>query len=129
MEILLEMLWQVFGEILLQVLAEFLVELGLHCLADPMRKERHPIVSVIGFTLWGLGAGAASLFVLPHSAIANPDLRLANLLVTPVLAGLAMVLVGRVRARRGQDLIRLDRFGYAFLFAFSMALVRFVWAS
>ena len=39
-----------------------------------------------------------------------------------------MVLVGRVRQKKGQNLVRLDRFGYAFVFAFAMALVRFIWA-
>jgi hypothetical protein len=51
-----------------------------------------------------------------------------NLFLTPAAVGALMVLLGRARARKGQDLVRLDRFGYAFLFAFVMALVRFMWA-
>ena len=37
-----------------------------------------------------------------------------------------MMLVGRLRDRRGSALVKLDRFGYAFIFAFAMAIVRFV---
>jgi hypothetical protein len=36
-----------------------------------------------------------------------------------------MALLGAWRARRGQDLIRLDRFAYGYLFALAMAAMRF----
>ena len=129
MEVLLEFLFQIFGEVLLQLFIEALVELGMHSLAETVQRPRHPVYAAIGFVLLGLIAGAVSLLVLPHSPIAAPQLRLANLIVTPVVIGLVMMLVGRLRAKRGQDLVRLDRFGYAFLFAFAMGLVRFVWVS
>jgi hypothetical protein len=35
-----------------------------------------------------------------------------NLVITPVVAGLPMALMGRWRARRGDSLLRLDRFAY-----------------
>jgi len=37
-----------------------------------------------------------------------------------------MAMIGKIRGKRGQNLVRLDRFGYAFIFAFLMALVRFI---
>jgi hypothetical protein len=40
-----------------------------------------------------------------------------------------MMLVGKLRLKRGQNIVRLDQFGYAFVFAFAMALVRFTWAA
>jgi hypothetical protein len=40
-----------------------------------------------------------------------------------------MMLLGWFRLKKGQELVRLDRFGYAFVFAFAMALVRFIWAA
>jgi hypothetical protein len=36
-----------------------------------------------------------------------------------------MCLVGAWRLRREQELVRLDRFAYGYLFALAMALVRF----
>ena len=42
--------------------------------------------------------------------------------------GLVMMMIGRARLKKGQSLVRLDQFGYAFTFAFAMALVRFIWA-
>lgn len=129
MEFLFEIVFQFVGEILLQIGFEVLAELGQHRLSNRLRKPRDPILSTIGFILCGAIAGGISLLILPASPIRNPDLRMINLIVTPVIASAVMMLIGRLRDRKGQDLVRLDRFGYAFVFAFSMALVRFIWVS
>jgi hypothetical protein len=129
MEFLFEAIFQFVGEILLQAIVQLLVELGLHSLGETLKRPKHPVLSIIGFTLWGLIAGGISLLVFPTSAIPDPTLRMANLFITPLLVGAMMALVGKVRLQRGQDLVRIDRFGYAFTFAFWMAFVRFVWAA
>ena len=128
MEFLFEAVFQFFGELLLQAVFELLAELGFHSVRDTMKRPRNAVLSTVGFILLGAAAGGLSLLIFPHSPIADPDLRLANLFLTPVLVGGAMMLVGRVRQKKGQNLVRLDRFGYAFVFAFAMALVRFIWA-
>lgn len=128
MEFLFEILFQFLGEMLIQLGGELLVEIGIHSMADTLKKPRHPALSGIGFLLWGALAGGISLMVLPHSAITDPALRQANVLVTPLAVGTVMMLIGRQRARRGQPLVRLDRFGYAFAFALAMALVRYAFA-
>ncbi len=129
MEFLFELLFQFFGELLLQFLVEVCFELGLRGLARGLRWVPTPPIAAAWVTLGGVAAGALSLLLFPHSAIRNPTLRLVNLAVTPLLAGAAMMLVGRLRAKKGQALVRLDRFGYAFLFAFTMALMRYNWAA
>ena len=126
MELVFEILFQFLAEVLVQVLVELLCELGLHSLGDTFRKTRSPVFSTIGFVLWGAMAGGLSLLVFPTSPITNLVLRKVNLIVTPLIAGGAMMLVGRLRDRRGATLVRLDRFGYAFVFAFAMAVVRFL---
>lgn len=129
MEFIAEIILQFLGEMLLQVLVELFVELGFHSLADSLKRPRRPARSAIGFTLWGLIAGGISLLFFPTSPIEEPMLRAANLVVTPLAIGVAMMLIGKLRARKGQELVALDRFGYAFAFAFAMALVRFIWAA
>jgi hypothetical protein len=129
MEFIFEIVLQFFGEILLQAFFELIWELGLHSLADTVRRPKHPALSTIGFTLWGLMAGGISLWIFPTSHIHDPLFRKLNLIVTPVALGLLMSLIGKIRRGKGQDLVRLDQFGYAFVFAFAMALVRFVWAA
>ena len=128
MEFLFEPILQLLGEILLQILFELLFEVGVHGVDRVLRKPRHPVWSSIGYLLWGGIAGGLSLLVFPNSAIADPNLRLANLLVTPIVAGLSMMFVGRLRQKRGQTVLRIDRFAYAFAFAFAMAAVRFACA-
>jgi len=86
------------------------------------------VLSTVGFMIWGAIAGGLSLLIFPHSPIASLQLRQANLLITPIVAGAVMLLIGRQRNQRGQTLVKLDRFGYAFVFAFTMAVVRYVWA-
>jgi hypothetical protein len=127
-ELLFEVLFQFGGEFLIQLFVELLAELGIHEKGRRKKGPMNPFIATSGLILCGAAAGGLSLLIFPHSPIADPDLRLANLFVTPVLLGAAMMLVGKAREKKGQDLVRLDRFGYAFVFAFAMALVRFVWA-
>jgi hypothetical protein len=76
----------------------------------------------------GIVAGGISLLVFPTSHIHDPMFRKLNLVVAPLALGLVMMLIGQIRQKKGQDLVRLDQFGYAFLFAFAMAVVRYIWA-
>jgi hypothetical protein len=116
------------GEILLQVGFEFLAELGFRILADPFKKPKNAVLSTIGFALWGAMAGGISLLILSKSPISNLAFRKINLFLTPLAVGGVMMFVGRQRGKRGQILVKLDRFGYAFVFAFAMAIVRYIWA-
>jgi len=129
MELIFEILLQFLGEILLQLIFEFLTELGVHSLADTLKRPKNALLSTIGFVLWGALAGAISLLIFPKSTISNLVFRKINILVTPLVAGGVMMLIGRQRGKRGQRLVRLDRFGYAFAFALAMAVVRYVWAA
>lgn len=54
--------------------------------------------------------------------------RLANLVLTPLAVGLCMSAMGAWRSKRGDALLRIDRFSYGYLFALTMALVRFQFA-
>lgn len=53
---------------------------------------------------------------------------MTSLVLTPVFAGLLMNAVGAWRKRRGDALLRIDRFAYGYLFALSVALIRFFFA-
>jgi hypothetical protein len=52
--------------------------------------------------------------------------RYANLAVSPLLVGLLMGFLGRIRSRRNLDRIPLDTFSFGYLFALCFALTRFV---
>jgi hypothetical protein len=120
---------QLLAELLMQALAELGVELGLRSIREPFRKRVvNPVLAGLGYFLVGAGVGGLSLLIFPSSFVAGQAARIISLVVTPLLAGVLMGALGAWRRRREQELIRMDRFGYAFAFALGMALVRFVWA-
>ena len=124
----MEILIEVLGEFLLQIILEALVELGLHSMKAPFKKPLSPWLAAIGYGIFGAMAGAVSLWIAPSHFIDAGPLRVINLVATPLAAGVVMAAIGAWRAQKGQALLRLDRFSYGFLFALSVALVRFVYS-
>ncbi|MFG6467590.1 hypothetical protein [Roseateles sp. BYS87W] len=120
LELLLELIFQVCGELL--------VELGLRSLAQPFQRQPNVWVAALGYLLLGGLVGAVSVWLFPGHFTREGWPRLLNLVVTPVLAGGAMTLIGLWRARRGEPLLRIDRFACGYLFALAVAVVRFNFA-
>lgn len=125
----MELLVELLLEFLIQFFGEVLFELGWRSISAPFRKQANPWLAAIGYAFFGAVCGAISLWLFPHHMVANPVWRLLNLGITPVAAGLSMSLLGAWRANRGQELIRIDRFSYGYLFALCLGLVRFYWAA
>lgn len=125
MEVIFEVLFGFFGELIVQVLFEGVAQAGFRTLAAPFQNQRPPWLSAIGHVIWGLIAGGISLLVFPNSFLRNETLRLANVAVTPLVAGFCMMQIGRWRASKDDETVALDRFGYGFLFALAMAAVRY----
>jgi hypothetical protein len=123
-----ELLLEVFFELLLQLVAEFLIEAGFQAWSGPSRESR-PILAFLGHAVLGAVLGWITLLVFPTLFIQSPMWQKVNLAVTPVLAGLTMSALGWVRRKQGKTLVRLDRFSYGFVFAFAMALVRYLGAA
>jgi len=124
---MLEAILEFFGEFVLQLVIEALAELGAHWLRNPVRRPLNRWLAALAYGLIGAGFGGLSLQVFPANFMHGPW-RVANLILTPIAAGLAMCLAGHWRARRGHDVLRIDRFAYGYLFALSLALVRFSFA-
>ena len=131
MELIFEFLFSFVFEFLLQIGGELLVELGFRSLGEPFakREERNPILAAIGYCILGLILGGLSLLVFPEPFVRSERFPGINLIFTPVLTGLAMSAIGRLRERQGSAKLRLDSFVYGFLFAFAMALVRFLYTN
>jgi hypothetical protein len=131
MEIIFEILFEVVFELILQVVGEVLFEVGLRSVSEPLknRETRNPILAFIGYGVAGAGVGGLSLLVFPQSLVPTVGFRGASLIASPILAGAAMAGMGWLRRRQGKRLLRLDRFVYGAVFAFGMALVRFLFTS
>jgi hypothetical protein len=123
MEALIEAILQLLVEIVLQVFGEALAEFGGHCVASAFERRPNSWMAAIGYAILGAGIGVFSAWLVP-ALINSPTLRIANLVITPLIAGATTSMIGRWRRRREQELIRLDRFAYGYLFALSMALAR-----
>lgn len=131
MEIIAELLLGFIVEVVIPIVGELAFEILLHSLGQPFvsRERRNPVFAGIGYFLIGLILGGLSLLVFPRSFVRSERFHGINLLITPLVAGLVMGAVGRWREQHGETLLRLDTFVYGFLFAFAMALVRFVYTS
>lgn len=119
MEILVELLLEVG----LQVFFELLGDAGVRT----FKKDRlgNPYLAFFGYMLLGVLFGALSLLVFDSSFISDESLRVFNLIITPVLVGALMAWIGKLMAKRGKGRIRLEKFLYGWVFAFSFALMRY----
>ena len=126
---MLEALIQFVAELAFQVVVELLAEVGLRPLKALFDKASPPWLAALGYALLGGALGGLSLWLLPQPLMQGEIGRIAVLILVPILAGLLMAAVGAWRARRGQVLLRIDRFSYGYLFALAFALVRHVFAS
>ena len=125
---MLELILELLGEFLLQVVGEALFEIGFHSLAEPFRRPPNPWLAAFGYALFGAILGGISLLAFPNNLVPGAW-RVANLVATPIAVGAVMAIMGAWRARRGQQVLRIDRFAYGYLFALFIALVRFCFAA
>jgi hypothetical protein len=120
----LEAIFQTCLEFVLQMYTKVIAEFAVRCIEKTFNGTPSSLMAAIGHAILGALAGLATVLVVP-ALLADLHLRIANLVVTPILAGVAMCHIGAWRPRREQELVRLDRFAYGYLFALAMALVRF----
>lgn len=121
---------------ILELLLEALLEFGLSALvAGVYRSVRHfwvsarrgnPIAAAVLLVIVGFALGFLSILIFPHPLVHPSKLHGISLLISPLLAGLAMAAVGRGVRRRGRTPVRIESFGYGFAFAFAVALIRFL---
>lgn len=129
MEAIFEVLFEVFGEILLQVVFEALAQAGVHLVRNPdlPPREHSPWLKATGYCLFGAIGGGISLIVAPHSFLHHPALRIAYLLIAPVAIGALLAAIARWRSRHSdRPLLDIDRFGNGWLFALTFAFIRFM---
>lgn len=126
METILEVVLEVLGEFLFEVVLQLLFELGIRALLAPLRASVAASMRWPWLTLAGALAGAGSLLVAPHAFLTSAALRLANVVVSPLVAGAAIAAFGALRVRRGLVVLPIDRFVGGYAFALAFAVVRWV---
>jgi len=114
-------------ELLFEVVIPILAEIASAALA---RSKRQPpaIFPALPILLWGAGSGAVFCLLWPRRLLQTPPLIPGiSLLLAPLLAGKAMRALGERLRARGIAPSVLATFSGGALFAFGMALVRFLW--
>lgn len=106
-----------------------MIEFGFRSMGDSARQRSraHPVIAVAGVLLLGGLAGVVTSLVVPFRIFPSTPLRGASLLLSPLATGAAMSVYGRWKERRGRERSFLASFWGGALFAFGMALVRFIW--
>jgi chromate transport protein ChrA len=127
-EFLLEAFLEVIAAAVLDLVSRALLGL-FKGLAEAVKHNR--VLTSILYALLGALAGALSLLILPHPLIHHEQpIRLhgISLLVSPIIAGFVLSLVGGILRRLGKKVTPVETFGYGFAFALGMALIRFFFA-
>lgn len=119
---------EILFEFVIQFVLEVLVEMGAHGLKRD-RSPLHPAISIAIYVLLGALLGWISYLFFPQHLISHPYIRVVNLVITPIAVGMALGAIGAWRAKRGTELVRLDKFAYGYAFALAFALVRFALGS
>lgn len=131
---MLELLFELLGmllEIFLEAFFEFAIEslgaLILRGIAEVFDTSefRSPIQASMAYMFFGAVVGGLSIFFVPHPLVHPSRVPGISMVVSPVLAGLGMSLVGSALRKRNKKVMRIESFGYGFAFAFGMAVVRF----
>ena len=110
-------------------MGEVLVEWGARSVGETFRRRSraHPVLAGIGVIILGALAGLVSSLLLPTRIFGAFPVRGISLFVSPLITGVLMDQYGQWRERRGGQRSFVATFWGGALFAFSMALVRFLW--
>ncbi|MDB5318625.1 MAG: hypothetical protein JWN40_256 [Phycisphaerales bacterium] len=128
MEVLIELLLELFGGLLMEGLAELISRFWVAVAQEQPNPSIVHLPRAIVCQLAGIAAGAISLLFTSQHIIHSPTFRLLNLVFTPVLMALALVAWGRYLQRHDRDRTPLNRFVCAYGFAICYMLVRFFFA-
>jgi hypothetical protein len=125
---MLEVLFEIVGELLLQVIFESLAQAGVHVVRNPDKQPKeHSLWLIIpGYILFGLIAGGISLWLFPDYLIRGKVAQVGYLVLGPIAAGAAVAAIGHWRSRRRVPRYGIDRFACGYVFALSFALLRYV---
>ena len=126
----LEVFLEIFFEAAFEFAAEFfgaLIWRGVAAVFDAS-EFKNPLLACIGYAFLGGVAGGLSLLLFPHRLVHPSRVPGLSVVISPVLAGLGMSMVGSTLRKRNKKAMQIESFGYGFAFAFGMALVRFLFA-
>lgn len=123
-------------EFLLEFVLTFFIELlgagvegGVEKISDGrLRFKASPLWYLLLLPAAALFLGALSARFHPL-LLSTKTLRIANLLVTPLIAGFGMHMIGNLKRARGKQALVLDAFVSGYVFALAFAIGRWLAAA
>lgn len=111
------------------IVGEILIEFGFASVGEPFRQRSraHPVLAGAGVLLLGGLAGAITRFIWPARIFQPGPVRGVTLFLSPLVTGVVMDRYGEWREGLGASRSYIATFWGGALFAFGMALVRFLW--
>lgn len=127
-EVIVEGLFSLIGEIVLQVAAELVFNLGIETVAHTVKRKKraNPFMAGFGFIVLGSIAGFFVSWLLPERIIPRVNLHGLSIPLAAAGTGAVMKYYGRWQTARGKATTYLATFWGGGLFAFSMALARWL---
>jgi hypothetical protein len=126
MEEILLLLLEFAAEFFLEFFAEGLIDAGSR--VGGKKKPMHPILAFAVYSSCSVVLACASLQIFPRHFIRNPEYRMWNVLLTPLIMGVLMGEWGGYRRRNHKSVSRLDTYVLGFSFALIFALIRWRYA-
>ncbi len=125
---LIEFLLEIVFEAALQFAGEAILVFFLTAITEAINPEeelRSPVMAAVGYLLLGAGTGGISLVWFPSPLVHPSRFHGISLIISPLLTGSLMALLGSILRKHNKRTVRLESFGYGFVFALGMAFVRF----
>jgi hypothetical protein len=121
--------------IIIQVLFEFVLNVMINIPFDYPSKNRstnEPESVFLACFIWFLLAsllGWLSLFLFKYTLLALPILRIANLILAPIVSAMLSKAIAERRAEQNHFIIPRNHFWQAYWFTLGFAMVRFAYAA
>jgi|ERR1017187_1618714 hypothetical protein len=132
MDELLAGLIAAIAEVLFEAVFEIACEGLASLLTRAMSKlfntisDVNPVATAFALGMLGVSVGFLSVVVYPHPLVHPSRLHGVSVIVSPLITGFVMSQLGRLLRKHGRRVMPIESFGYGFVFAFAMALVRFL---
>ena len=128
MEVIAEIIFTLLGEIVFQAFIELLFELGIGSVRSTPKstKATHPFIAGLGFSILGAIVGLIMSWAFPERIVPGIDLHGFSIVIAALGTGTVMMFYGRWRIASGKRTTYLATFWGGSLFAFFMALTRWM---
>jgi hypothetical protein len=125
---MLDALLELIFEFVFEFITQLVVEIGFEWVAEFFRRRPtlSTVLAFIAIPLFGGFIGLILSNLFPQRMISEPTIPGISLLLSPLATGMVMKLFGDWRRSRGHQPTVLATFWGGALFAFSMALVRWL---